>query len=60
MRIVMHAISIRVRLDVDIEALELYCVPIPNLTSIGNGRNTKSIVWMYKNSQYGIEGHLKY
>ena len=37
---------IRVRLDVDIEDSGIELVPLPNQASIGNGLNTKSVVWM--------------
>lgn len=50
---------LRICLDIDIELLELYWVPMPNQTSIGNGLNTKSAVWMWMNLLSGIEWHVQ-
>jgi len=38
--------TLRVRLDVDIGDSGIELVPLPNQASIGNGLNTKSVVWM--------------
>ena len=38
--------TLRVCLDVDIGHSRIELVPLPNQASIGNGLNTKSIVWM--------------
>jgi hypothetical protein len=45
-------IQIRVRLDVDIGDVGIELDPIPNLSSIGNGFQYKSVVWMYLELQF--------